>query len=530
MDIVEYHAASKHHIDRYAPGPGALDWANQPDPFRTFEGAPRRVLPLAADRLPTLYAEARAGRAGAAARDLEHLGLLLEISLGLSAWKQYGATRWALRCNPSSGNLHPTEAYLVTPGSAELAAGVWHYQSREHALELRCTPAAGWAEAWPADGLLVGLSSIAWREVWKYGVRGFRYCQHDCGHAIAALAYAAAALGWPARVLPCASSGQIAALLGLERDADFASAERDEAEVLLWLGPPDSPPDLDRLGEPARSGQWQGRPNRLSTSHRPWPHVPAAERATRRPADAPQAAAADAVLPPLGRCANAAKYVPAAALFRQRRSAVAFDGVSAMPAQAFHTLLDATLPRPDAPPWSAWRQPPAVHLALFVHRVTDVEPGLYLLLREADQLEAVRSALAGHWLWEKRGPRYMPLYLLLPNDLRKTAQLISCHQEIAADGCFSLGMLASMRDVQREPWRYRERFWECGMIGQALYLEAEAAGFRGTGIGCFFDDAMHRLLGLVDEDGADWQSLYHFTVGAPVDDTRLASTPPYAPR
>ncbi|MCK7581941.1 MAG: hypothetical protein MZV65_44195 [Chromatiales bacterium] len=63
------------------------------------------------------------------------------------------------------------------------------------------------------------------------------------------------------------------------------------------------------------------------------------------------------------------------------------------------------------------------------------------------------------------------------------------------------------------------------MIGQALYLEAEAAGVRGTGIGCFFDDEMHRLLGLRDRT---WQSLYHFTVGGAVDDPRLTTLPPYS--
>jgi hypothetical protein len=62
------------------------------------------------------------------------------------------------------------------------------------------------------------------------------------------------------------------------------------------------------------------------------------------------------------------------------------------------------------------------------------------------------------------------------------------------------------------------------MIGQALYLEAEAAGVRATGIGCFFDEEMHRLLGL--ESGA-WQSLYHFTVGGAVADHRITTLPPY---
>src|SRR5262249_15114821 len=37
---LSYHEATKHHLGRYARGPGHLDWANQPDPFRTFAGAP----------------------------------------------------------------------------------------------------------------------------------------------------------------------------------------------------------------------------------------------------------------------------------------------------------------------------------------------------------------------------------------------------------------------------------------------------------------------------------------------------------
>jgi hypothetical protein len=58
-----------------------------------------------------------------------------------------------------------------------------------------------------------------------------------------------------------------------------------------------------------------------------------------------------------------------------------------------------------------------------------------------------------------------------------------------------------------------------------LYLEAEAAGIRGTGIGCFFDVEMHALLGL---QGSAWQSLYHFTAGGALEDARLTSLPAYA--
>jgi hypothetical protein len=77
----------------------------------------------------------------------------------------------------------------------------------------------------------------------------------------------------------------------------------------------------------------------------------------------------------------------------------------------------------------------------------------------------------------------------------------------------------------RGPWWYRRLFWESGVLGQVLYLEAEAAGIRGTGIGCYFDDVCHDTLG---PGGDRYQSLYHFTAGGPVEDTRLRTLAPYA--
>jgi hypothetical protein len=53
--LFEYHQRSKHRVNHYAPGPGGLDWANQPDPFREFDGAPQIKLRLLADSLTTRY-------------------------------------------------------------------------------------------------------------------------------------------------------------------------------------------------------------------------------------------------------------------------------------------------------------------------------------------------------------------------------------------------------------------------------------------------------------------------------------------
>jgi len=40
------HERSKHHLNRFAAGPGELDWANQPDPFRRYAGAVLTRLPV----------------------------------------------------------------------------------------------------------------------------------------------------------------------------------------------------------------------------------------------------------------------------------------------------------------------------------------------------------------------------------------------------------------------------------------------------------------------------------------------------
>ena len=46
LEVIGYHQQTKHHFFRYARALGYMDWANQPDPFRRFAGAPIVQLPL----------------------------------------------------------------------------------------------------------------------------------------------------------------------------------------------------------------------------------------------------------------------------------------------------------------------------------------------------------------------------------------------------------------------------------------------------------------------------------------------------
>jgi SagB-type dehydrogenase family enzyme len=539
--VLHYHSLSTHRPERFAPGPGGLDWATQPDPFRTYAGAPGVELPLADEVLTPTWDELHRPEAVAPAPlDRRSLGVSLELALGLTAWKEYGASRWSLRANPSSGNLHPTEGYVLVPEVPGLEAGLYHYLSRDHVLERRWTPAPTDARRLevllPPGGFLVGLTSIHWREAWKYGERAFRYCQHDAGHALAAVRYAGAALGWSARLLERPGDAEVATLLGLDREEDLVDLpgpDREHPDLLVAVVPATAPPDtwdaaetaLDELVPLSRRGTWAGRANVLSPAHVEWPGIDAVATAARKPATPAGSREAGGRLPPLS--APGRETSSAVALIRQRRSAVAMDGRSSLPAEALYAILDALLPRPGVPPWDVLPWGPRLHPVLFVHRVDGLSPGLYVLERDASVHEDLRAATRSSFVWNRleSAPAHLRLFLLEEGDARSVARFASCQQAIASESAFSLGMLSLFEpSLDEGPWWYRRLFWESGVLGQVLYLEAEAAGLRGTGIGCYFDDVVHELLGL---DGSRFRDLYHFTVGGPVDDPRLDTRPAY---
>ena len=203
------------------------------------------------------------------------------------------------------------------------------------------------------------------------------------------------------------------------------------------------------------------------------------------------------------------------------------DGRSTLSLTAFLRMLWRTMPGPHAP-WDAvcWR--PCIHLMLFVHRVIGLRSGVYAFVRDHTTLDVLKRVMRSDFVWQSpvNVDSDCPLYLLREADCRDAARTLSCHQDIASDGFFSLGMLADFAEPIRRHGTcfYRNLFWEAGVIGQVLYLEAEAAGISGTGIGCFFDDEVHRILGIDDHS---WQSLYHFTIGRPVEDPRLTTYPAY---
>jgi len=456
-----YHEATKHTVERLRRSRHFLDWANMPDPFRHYEGAP--VVDLPADAPAPLCGALEALRGGLGrpnARDgAEFLSQLLFHTAAISATRVVAATghRYALRVNPSSGNLHPTEFHFATRGLKGWPDGLYHYRPSSHMAEQRAT--GDWVSGLGLEAPLVFvLTTIAWREAWKYQSRAYRYCCHDMGHAWEALNLAARACGYGTRARGDFRDDELSRMLGVT----------DEWAMLVVAV------DCEAKGTAIRERRWTGgTPNRLSEEIVPYPLIEEVHEAGR-----------ELTGERWEQRAGAAEHSykddePFAVVARRRRSALDFrGGERSITLQQLRTLLEAAGRGGFVDPWA------------YVHRVEGMEPGLY-----RSNLELVRR-----------------------EDQRVVAAGLSLGQDLAGNSCVTFSMIA---DLERATALHGERgyryaHFEAGAIGQRLYIAAEAMGFQSTGIGAFYDDAVHRYLEL--EQG---QVIYHFACGYAVKDERL---------
>ncbi|MGH8324766.1 MAG: SagB/ThcOx family dehydrogenase, partial [Steroidobacteraceae bacterium] len=319
MNSLEYHNSTKHTPDSVRRAARPLDWANMPDPFRNYEGAP--LIDLPADPPPPAVAALEVLRGSpcplTTGDPIAFLSQLLFYSAAISAAKKTpSGDRYALRVNPSSGNLHPTEFHFASPG------GRFHYRVSAHMLERRARGDAG--------PLCFLLTTIVWREAWKYGSRAYRYCLLDAGHAWQALALAASAIGCEASATGRFADDEVAAAYALSPD---------EWPLLLVHVP--HAPVLAPGGERIWAG---GVPNRLSEQAVSYPSIELAHAAAKVSLDAPDRLAAP-LAPSSASVASPGTGPSFGEVVRRRRSALDFRAAGSMSQQQLSVLLDlATRP------------------------------------------------------------------------------------------------------------------------------------------------------------------------------------------
>jgi SagB-type dehydrogenase family enzyme len=486
----EYHDFTKHSHESLRRTQHFLDWANMPNPFRHYEGVP--VFDLPADPpAPQISAfDVLAGKTGdTSARDAAaFLSQLMFYSASISASKRVPSTgyTYALRVNPSSGNLHPTEFHFCTRGLVDWADGLYHYRPSSHMAEQRAIGDFAGRMADPSAPLVFVLTAIAWREAWKYRDRAYRYCLHDLGHAWQSLALAARSVGCDTFARGHFSDDRISESCLLSQD--------EWPTLILELRGPTVPLGSPHPQETILVG---GQPNRLSDSQVPYPQINEIHAATKLLVECPVASVTQADpsargelrLPPPAHTNRSFGEV-----VRSRRSALDFKGgVESISLPQLAAILASTA----QPLFADFASARFVQLYLYVHRVEGLPPGVYR-----------------HW------PEHAELEKIKEGDQRQVAAALSLGQDLAANACVTFSMIGDFERATRlhGDRGYRYVHFEAGAIGQRMYLAAEALGLRATGIGAFFDEQVNQYLSLPPEVG---QVVYHFAIGYPVPDPRL---------
>jgi SagB-type dehydrogenase family enzyme len=512
----EYHEFTKHTVEKLRRAQHYLDWANMPNPYRHYEGVP--LLDLPADppapqisalevlegKLGNTFAKdatQNAGAKDAAAKDggenagekngAAFLSQLMFYSASISATKRAAASTYALRVNPSSGNLHPTEFHFCTRGLVDWPDGLYHYRPSSHMAEQRAIGDFVLKLTDTAAPLVFVLTSIVWREAWKYCDRAYRYCLHDIGHAWQALALAGRAMGCESFAIGNFVDDEISARCLLNED---------EWPILIITLQGPSIPVASR--DPAKTVLYRGEANQLSDEKIAYPRIEKIQAATKLLTAMRVLSDSASCAVPLKTNASVGIGLPPQLwtsngfgdVVRARRSALDFrGGQEFMSLPQLSTILSSTA-RPLFADFATQR---FVQLYLYVHRVDGLAAGAYRYWPEHARLEQIRVG-----------------------DQLLVAAALSLGQDLAGNSCVTFSMIGNFeRATQIYGERgYRYVHFEAGAIGQQMYLAAEALGLRATGIGAFFDDEVHRYLNLAPEQG---QVVYHFAVGYPVPDPRL---------
>lgn len=451
-----------------------------PDPFRHYEGAPLVDLPAdpPSPSVPALDVVRGEPSEGLTSDGPQFLSQLLFYSAAISASKVVPSTgyRYALRVNPSSGNLHPTEFHFITRGLKGWPDGLYHYRPSSHMAEQRASGYVG-VGAFDECALVFVLTTIAWREAWKYRERAYRYCLHDMGHAREALSLSARSIGWESAWTSDFDDDEISTACGLATD-----------EWPMLIGGFGAPAVV--RSQPHGTGVTKsgGSPNQLSRVVISHPAIESIHQKTKVRVDRDSSPLASESCSGLKLPAPAGCGRPFGEVVRTRRSALDFEGGwrSMSFAQLSAILSTARVDSQDF-----------VRLYLYVHRVDGLDPGVY-----------------------RHCPAHGDLQLLKPGDQTVAAAGLSLGQDLAGNSCVTFSMIADLDRATRlhGDRGYRYAYFEAGAIGQRLYIAAESLSLRATGIGAFFDDRVHEYLGLRPEDG---QVIYHFAIGHAIVDTRL---------
>jgi len=475
---LDYHEETKHSSVSIRLKPHFLDWSNRPYPFKVYTNLPRIPLPQdfpkpGEDTLAALACRAKPSQK-TKPMDISRLAELLFFSAGITREIRYPSGPIYFRSAPATGALYPTELYVVNGEIPGLEAGVYHFDPGEFSLtQLRSGDhRAALAEATAGNnGVLRGsvsivLSSLGWRNAWKYQARSYRHWFWDSGVIAANLLATACSEGFSPSVIIGFNDSQVNQLVGLDGRAEAAvaivtlggevgSGVAAPIREVAPLKPNVKPlskyvveyPEIQKLHDASSLGSGEEVAEWLSAAKQPLPR------------DAPAGAGRPHPLP-----ASAESSSPLWEVILKRGSTRRFARAPVNVVQ-LATILDRA------------------RSALPADFLPDAESSLLDIYLIVNAVDGLPSGSYFH-RWRERS-----LDKLKDGQLRRVAGHLCLEQELGADASIVFFLMSDLNSVLSRYGNrgYRASQFEAGVMAGRIYLAAYALGLGATGL-TFYDD------------------------------------------
>lgn len=187
---LQYHEATKHSDASLRASGHYLDWDNKPSPFKLYKNLPSIPLPRDFPR-PSEFAlegiRERDGGESTAPIDVTRVSEILFFSAGLTRKMRFGSETHYMRAASATGALYPIELYVIATNVQGLASGVYHFNPFEFALvriregNYGSVLAEATDDATRSSIATIAMTSLAWRNAWKYEARSYRHWFWDAG-------------------------------------------------------------------------------------------------------------------------------------------------------------------------------------------------------------------------------------------------------------------------------------------------------------------------------------------------------------
>ena len=490
----EYHRQTSYYRQRMTGQ--AMDWQNQPDVFKNYQGLD--TIPLAeitewpSENLSDLMSERRF-LDPELEFDLKRLSQVIFLTHALTAKAKYGGIQYYFRSAASAGALYPFELYVGALDVAGLRPGLYHQRVESQALvRLRSGSVApeltkGLELEGPPPVLAFFLTAIFFRSSWKYRDRSYRYDLLDTGHMAENLALALNSAGAMFKFFYDFEDDRFNDLLTLDVDREVCLAC-----ALVWGKNSlnyEQIPALDEatadLRQASRCANMEADYPKIREIHSSSAALP--EKTDIRPSMADH----------LGVTREPGSKIPAPAQWPEKMShaAAVFSRRSSrnfvraeLPADQFAALLKILCFQGTSSRNQPETRDRSIAVGFLAGKIEGIEPGFYLLDREAESVALV----------SKR-----PL-------MEKMAH--ACLDQMWLANCPLNVLFLTNFDLLEQVWGprgYRYAMLTAGRLGQRLYLGATSMRLGCCGIGAFYDDEVVELLGLNERS----RLLYTVAVG-----------------